>query len=556
MTTSPYAAAAPRAGTVPVPATSPPAAVPFDGLSPQAKRVFVGLMLGMFVSSISQTIVSPALPIIVSELGGMEHYSWLATSAMLVSAVTVPIVGKLSDLYGRRGFYIAGLAVFLLGSVLAGAAQGFWWLVAARSLQGLGMGTLMPLSQTIIGDIIPPRQRGKYQGLMGAVFGVTAIAGPLAGGVITDHWGWRWLFYVSIPVGLLALAFIVKNLHLPHEQRKVTIDTWGIVTLTGALVALLLATSWGGTTYPWTSTQVAGLFAVGTVLLALFIRIELRAQEPVIPLRLFKSSIFTFANIASLVIAMVMFGAIFYVPVYAQGVLGVNATNSGFITIPMMTSMIVVSILIGLLITKTGRYKAVTIVGTLVLVAGFVMLARLDYGATQTQLTLAMLVVGLGLGAGMQTYVLVVQNSVDQADLGVATATTQFFRSAGATVGIAILGTIMTSRLATAIPAHLPAEYAARVPEGSLGAGSVLDPSALSRLPPEVATAVRQGLADALHDVFLASIPLALIAVVATVLIRAIPLRDTLHSPADVGREVLDELSQSAAPSPESARTR
>ena len=497
-------------------------------LSPEARMVFIGLMLGMLVAGISQTIVSPAMPIIVAELGGIEHYSWLATAAMLASAVVVPVVGKMSDLYGRRPFYIGGLVTFMLGSALSGLAQDFWWLVGARTLQGLGMGALMTLSQTIIGDIIPARQRGKYQGYMGSVFGVTSIGGPLAGGFITDHFGWRWLFYAGLPFGVVALVFIVKYLHLPHTQRRARIDVAGILTLSAALISLLLATSWGGTTYPWASPQVVGLFVVGALLLAAFVPIELRAAEPVIPLRLFRSSIFTWSNVAGLAVAMGMFGAIFYIPVYAQGVLGVSATNSGLIIIPMSAAMIGVGILVGLLITRTGRYKPFIVAGTLTLVAGFWLLTRVHYGSSQAELTLAMVVVGTGLGLCMQTFTLVVQNAVDRRDLGVATAATQFFRSAGGTVGIAVLGTIMTSRLATAIPAHLPAGAAGQLPDGGVDAGSVLDPAALAGLPGPVAVAVRQGLADALHDVFLAALPLAGVAVVASLLVRQIPLRTTL----------------------------
>nr|WP_307844533.1 MDR family MFS transporter [Actinotalea solisilvae] len=511
------------------------------GLDRDARRVFIGLMLGMFVASVSQTIVSPAMPIIVAELGGMEHYSWLATAAMLVSAVVVPVVGKLSDLYGRRSFYLAGLVVFLSGSMLAGLAQDFWWLVGARALQGLGMGALMTLSQTIIGDIIPPRQRGKYQGLMGAVFGVTSIAGPLLGGWITDAWGWRWLFFAALPVGVVALVVIVRFLHLPHAQRRATIDVAGILTLSGALVAILLATSWGGTTYPWGSVQVVGLFVAGAALLAAFVPIELRAEEPVLPLRLFRSSVFTFANIASFFVATGMFGAIFYIPVYAQGVLGVDATSSGLIIIPMSAAMIGVGIVVGLLITRWGRYKPFVVGGTALMVVGFVLLTRVHYGSSSLQLTLAMVVVGAGLGAAMQTYTLVVQNAVERRDLGVATAANQFFRSAGGTVGIAVLGTIMSSRIATAIPAHLPAGAAEAMPADGIDAGAVLDPSALAQLPDAIAVAVRQGLADALHDVFVAALPLAVVAVVASALIKAVPLRQTLHrdapaAPADAAR--------------------
>ncbi|QIM21671.1 MFS transporter [Phycicoccus sp. HDW14] len=521
-------------------------------LSPEASRVFVGLMLGMLVASVSQTIVGPAMPRIVSELGGMDHYSWVATAALLVSAITVPIVGKFSDLYGRRGFYIAGLVVFMVGSLVAGFAQSFWVLVAARAIQGLGMGTVMPLSQTIIGDIIPPRQRGKYQGLMGAVFGVTSVAGPLAGGFITDHWGWRWLFFAGIPIGVVATGFILRFLHLPHERREAKVDSWGIATLAIGLTAVLLATSWGGTSYPWGSATVIGLYVVGVVGLVAFVFAENRAEEPVIPLRLFRSRVFTAANIASFGLAMVMFGSIIYIPVFAQGVLGVDATNSGLILAPLMVGLIVMGILTGLVITRTGVYKPFMAVGVVVMGAGIWLLTRLTFDSTQTQLTLAMVVLGIGIGMAMQQYTLVVQNAAEKRDLGVATASSQFFRNVGSTVGIAVFGTVLTSGLGGAIASHLPAGAAASMPEGAASAGSVLDPSALSQLPPAVATAVRQGLADQLHQVFLMGLPIVALVLLATLAIQAIPLRDSNHeeTPAEtaeeLGHELLDTLSSSA----------
>src|SRR5215204_2123030 len=506
---------------------------------PRKNVIFVGLMLGMLVAAVSQTIVAPAMPVIVSELGGIEHYSWIATAALLVSAVTVPIIGKLSDIYGRRSFYITGIVVFMLGSVLAGAAQGFWWLVAARAVQGFGMGTIMPLSQTIIGDIISARERGRYMGYIGAVFGVASIAGPLVGGWITDNFSWRWLFYVNVPFGVAALAFIVVYLHIPHAPRRHTLDYVGFAALPLALVAVLLATTWGGTTYPWDSWQIISLYAAGALVLIGFLVNECYASEPVLPLRLWKNSIFTLSNVSNMAIAMCMFGAIFFIPVYAQGVIGVNVTNSGAVLIPLTASMIVVSILVGRLITRTGRYKEFMLAGLLVMAGGYFLLTRLEYGSTQMDLTLDMIVVGLGLGAVLQTYTLVVQNATTREDLGVATSTTQLSRSLGATLGTALFWTIMTNGMKTEIPKHLPPQalegpQAANLSEGS-GVGAVLDPNALGQLPDAVATGIREGLAAAMHPVFVAGLPVLAVALVATLFIRALPLRTVAF--ADMERD-------------------
>ncbi|AXK44455.1 MDR family MFS transporter [Brachybacterium saurashtrense] len=538
-----------------VPTTAAPTSAPaaFTGLDRQGRLVFVGLMLGMFVASLSQTIVGPALPRIVAELGGVEYYSWVATAAMLVSAVAVPIVGKLSDLYGRRWFYLAGLAVFMLGSILAGMATNFWFLVAARAVQGLGMGTLMPLSQTIIGDIIPPRQRGRYQGIMGAVFGVTSVVGPLVGGTVTDHLGWRWLFYLTLPIGVAAFAFILRYLHLPRAAQHGRVDLAGILTLTPGLVIGLLATTWGGNDYAWDSPVIIGMYAVAAVLLAAFVVVETRVEEPLLPMHLLTRPVIALSIAASFAIAVAMFGAIIYIPVYAQGVMGVSATNSGAILIPLSVAMILTSIVVGLLITRFGNYKVFLLLGGAVLTAGYLMLAGIEYGDSAWHLTAAMVVIGLGLGLCMQVYTLVVQNVVPRSELGVATAAVQFFRNIGSTIGTAVLGTVMSAQMSSAISeriAALPPEQLAALQSGGGEAAdleaSVLDPEALAQLPEFLIDPIRAGMGEAMHVVFLTAVPFVLAALVLSAFVEQIPLRDTLEAAepgAQPGADAAAELA-------------
>ena len=535
------------------PTTPPTTHTPaFTGLDTQGKLVFVGLMLGMFVASLSQTIVGPAMPRIVAELGGVEHYSWIATATMLVSAVSVPVIGKLSDLYGRRWFYLGGLGVFMVGSILAGLSQGFWFLVFARAVQGLGMGALMPLSQTIIGDIIPPRQRGKYQGIMGAVFGVTSIAGPLIGGFVTDHLGWRWLFYLTLPIGVAAFVFILRFLHLEKSEQRGTVDYAGILTLTPGLVLALLATTWGGGDYAWTSPVILGMYAVAAVLLAAFVVIETKVEEPLLPMHLLLRPVVALSVAASFAIAVAMFGAIIYIPVYAQGVMGVSATESGMILIPQSVAMILTSIVVGLLISRTGRYKGFLIAGGIVLVLGYGMLAGLEYGDTQWHLTATMIVIGLGLGMSMQVYTLVVQNAVARRELGTATAAIQFFRNIGSTLGTAVLGTVMTASMSTSLSdriAALPAEDLAELTtagstlDASGLENAVLDPSALADLPDLLVTPLRQGMSDAMHLVFLAALPFAALALLLSLFIKQVPLRETVDSAEELAARTAADVA-------------
>ncbi len=517
-------------------------------MSPAQRNIFIGLLLGMLVSSISQTIVGPALPRIVAELGGMEHYSWIATGAMLASAIVVPIVGKLSDMWGRRGFYIAGLIVFMIGSMMSGFAQNFWFLVAARAVQGLGMGALQPLSQTIIGDIIPARNRGKYQGIMGAVFGVTSVLGPLAGGWITDNMGWRWLFVLPLPFGLIALFVIARYLHLPKTAAAGAanrFDLAGALTLVPALVLILLATTWGGNTYAWSSPTIIAMYAVGAVFLGLFIWAELRAANPLLPLRLFKQNVFTMSVLATFMLSVGMFGAIMYVPVFAQVVLGASATNSGVILMPLSIAMIITSIVVGLLITRTGRYKAFMISGLAILIAAYLLLTTLTVDSSKLVLSGILVIMGFGLGLSMQVFTLVVQNNAKAAEMGIATSAVQFFRNLGSTVGTAVLGTVMSSHLQGDILAHLPADMVQKLAASgqSVDAGSVLDTSKVAQLPAVVADAVRAGMADSMNTVFWTALPFAVLGLVFTLFIKNVPLRTTVGDAADIAE--MDELEAS-----------
>lgn len=521
--------------------TQQPAAFDFAKI----KWAYFGLMIGMFTASISQTIVSPAIPRIVADLGGLAWYSWLSTIVMLVSAVITPISGKLADIFGRRRFYIIGLLLFMLGSVLSGLAFSFGFLIFARTIQGMGMGILMPLSQTILGAIIPARQRGKYQSYMGAVMGASQVAGPLLGGWITDVSSWRWLFYISMPVGLIALLIVIKHLHVPEESTTGKIDYAGISTMTIGVSASLLGISLGGAT-GWLTPQVLLLLTVGAVFIVAFVLIERKAQEPIVPLDLFRNSVFTVSTVAAFFMNMGMMAVLIYIPVYAQGVLRMSATESGLILMPMNVTLFAVGIVVGNLITKTGHYKEFAVAGGAIqIVASFLMLG-LDQQSTKMEVVLATGVLGFGYGLAFQIYMLAVQNAVQRRDLGTATSSLQFFRNIGNTLGTAIAGTIMTTQLMSGIEARMTPELEAKVPTGGLDPNAVLNPGKLAYFPTELADVMRASLADSMHAVFLVLPVLTALSLIATVFIKPLKLRDTLAQPEDRGREILDSTSMSS----------
>jgi EmrB/QacA subfamily drug resistance transporter len=522
--------------------------------------IIISLMLGMLLAALDQTIVGTAMPRIVTQLGG-TNYTWVITSYLLASTCTVPVIGKLSDLYGRKQFFIGGMLVFLLGSALSGTAQNMGQLVAYRAVQGLGAGALMPIALSIIGDIFPPAERGKWQGLFTAVFGLSSIVGPLIGGAITDNWGWRWVFYVNMPIG--AVALVVALLVLPASARRALhhIDYLGAALLIVWAVALLLGFSLGGTQLAWNSWQIIALFAVAVVGIVAFLFVEMRAAEPIILPSLFKNDIFAISTLSMFLVSAGMFGAITYLAPFVQLILGQSATNSGLILTPMMVGFIVSSIAGGQILSRTGRYKALAIVGFVVGAFGMFLLSRMTPSTTNSDVVRNMVITGLGIGLLMSLFTIIVQNAFGRDMLGQVTSSLTFFRSLGSSIGVAVLGAIVTNDFTGRVTASVPAALRPYVDISKLTnlgtSGHAIDAharAAIAHLGPRQFQALATQLVANVKDSFASSVTLVfaigaamlLVALVAGLFLREIPLRG--RQPAESVASALGEAEPETVP--------
>ncbi|MDH2389448.1 MFS transporter [Streptomyces sp. HNM0663] len=502
---------------------------PGEGQNRPSVLVAIGaLLLGMLLAALDQTIVATALPTIVSELGGMNHLSWVVTAYMLASTAATPLWGKLGDQYGRKKLFQTAIVIFLVGSALCGVAQDMPQLIAYRGIQGLGGGGLMVLSMAIVGDIVSPRERGRYQGLFGAVFGTTSVLGPLLGGFFTEHLSWRWVFYINLPVGVVALAVIAAVLHIPARPTRHTIDYLGTFLIASVATCLVLIASLGGMTWTWGSAQIVSLAVLGVVLLVAFLLVERRAVEPVLPLKLFRIRTFTLVAVVSFVVGFAMFGTMTYLPTFLQVVQGVSPTMSGVYLLPMVLGMLVTSTLSGQIVSRTGRWKIFPIAGTGVTAVGLVLLHQMKESSPTWETSTYFLVFGAGLGLVIQVLVLVVQNAVRYEDLGVATSGATFFRSIGASFGVAIFGTVFTNRLEGKLAAALAGQP---VPPDAGADELAADPRAIAQLPAELRPDVLHAYATSITDVFLYAVPVVAVAFLVCWFLKEDPLRASVTAP-------------------------
>ena len=510
------------AGGPQVPESQAPAA------AQHVRLIFGALMIVMLLSSLNQTVLSTALPTIVGELDGVDHMTWVITGYILAATIAMPIYGRVSDLYGRKPVLIGAVLLFLAGSVAGAFAGNIEWLIVARVIQGIGGGGLMILSQAAIADVIPARERGRYMGLMGAVFAVSSVAGPLLGGWLTEGPGWRWAFWLNLPLGALAIGALLAFLHLPrrrHDERR--LDYLGMALLAAATTTLVLVATWGGRQYAWGSATILGLIAATVALGGLFALAEGRAHSPVIPLSLFKDRSFALTTVAGLMVGVAMYGAIGYLPTYLQMVEGVSATEAGMLMIPMMGGLLLASVFSGQMVSRTGRYKKFPLVGSVVIAIGLALIATLSVDSPVWLLCTYIGVLGIGIGSSMQILVLIVQNSVPNAIVGTAMAGSNYFRQVGATLGSAVVGSVFSSRLVSLLTDRLAGA-------GGAGGASInsFTPEAVSALPDALRIPVIESYNEALMPIFVFLVPLALLATLALAFLKEQPLATTVRDEA------------------------
>ncbi|MCL6672091.1 MDR family MFS transporter [Streptomyces panaciradicis] len=490
---------------------------------PKSVRVvLLALMITMMLAMLDNMIVGTAMPTIVGELGGLEHLSWVVTAYTLATAAATPVWGKLGDMFGRKTTFMTSIVIFLIGSALSGMAQDMGQLIGFRAVQGLGAGGLMVGVMAIIGDLIPPRERGKYQGMMAGVMAIAMIGGPLVGGTITDNWGWRWAFYINLPLGVVSLGLISAVLHLPKKRAKAGIDYLGVILLTVGITSIVLVTTWGGSQYAWTSARIMELIGIGVAALIGFVFWQTKAVEPVVPLHIFRSRNFTLMSIIGFITGFVMFGATLYLPLYQQSVQGASATNSGLLLLPMLGAMLVTSMVAGRVTTNTGKYKLFPVVGSGLMIVGLYLLSTMDTGTTRFTSGVFMAVVGLGMGCLMQITMLVAQNSVEMKDMGVASSSTTLFRTLGSSFGVAIMGALFNNRVQ-----HVMAERAGALGSKITEKSAALDAKSLAKLPAVAREAYQHAVSAGVHTAFLLGSVVAVGALIAAVFVKEVALRGT-----------------------------